>query len=139
MKMVSILKGRRVITMTDRAWVRLPMRALHDERITPSMLCVLAVLIDKCDGGSCSLSRSEIAAAAAVSTATAARAVKQLSECGYIAASSERGQRTRYTQLVLEPKRRGGVGSRSERSVPDVSKYEEVVKLDMARLCEKEA
>lgn len=104
---INPLIMKEVNLMKKRGWVRLPVEALRDERLTKSACIVLATIIDRADSeGGSSLSAAQIARACGVSEHTVRRCTAQLYEYGYIIIEKVSGKRSRYVQCdVLNPKR----------------------------------
>ena len=99
---------KEVATMKKKGWVRLPVEALRDERLSRSACVVLATIIDRADeDGGATLSSAQIARACGCSERTVKRCTAQLDELGYILIEREAGKRSRYVQCdVLNPKKR---------------------------------
>ena len=125
------LKARKVVEeMKDTAWVRLPMKALRDENLTPLMVCVLAVIIDRTDGKAVEISSAAIAEEVCCSIRTVKTAIKKLSEANYIKVQHTQGGASVYSSTILDPKRRKPSKSSKEQAEPDVSsveKYKEFI------------
>lgn len=110
---------KEVFTMArSGAFVRLPVTALQDSRLSRSALLVLATIIDRTtDDGACELSAAQIASAAAVSERSVARSLSQLEELDYITVVHRSGRKNKiYHNDVLPPKRRAN----SAKSEPEV-------------------
>lgn len=102
------------------AFVRLPVAALQDGRLSRSALIVLATVIDRTtEEGVCELSTAQIAAAATVSERSVARALNQLEELEYITVMRRAGRKSKICHNdILPPKRRNS--AKSKPSEPEV-------------------
>lgn len=94
--------------MKKRGWVRLPVEALRDQRLSKNACIVLATIIDRADqDGGATLSAAQIARACNCSERTVKSCTAQLYELGYILIERHAGKRSRYVQCdVLNPKQR---------------------------------
>lgn len=94
--------------MKKRGWVRLPLEALRDQRLSKNACIVLATIIDRADkDGGATLSAAQIARACNCSERTVKSCTAQLYELGYIVIERHSGKRSRYVQCdVLNPKQR---------------------------------
>lgn len=111
-----------VIKMKKRGWVRLPVEALRDERLSKSACIVLATIIDRADtDGGAALSVAQIARACGCSESTVKRCTNQLYELGYIVIERNAGKRSRYVQCdVLDAKRRSDPEGDTFKDVCDI-------------------
>lgn len=90
----------------SKAWVRLPLSVLADERLTPYDAVVLAILIDR-DSEKTQISAGEIAKISGISERKARESLKTLEKAGYIAIKRT-GRESIYTLInqILPPKKR---------------------------------
>jgi len=117
---------KEVAAMAARGFVRLPLSALQDKRLTMSDAAVLAVILDRCDDSSAQLSAAQIASAAGCCVRTAKSAISKLEGCGYIRVQRSAGAQSAYScPDVLPPKRRWQ--KRAEEPTEDLSAYESVI------------
>lgn len=124
MKLEIQKKG--VIVMTEKTWYRVPIKLLRDSRLTASDIGVFAMIADRADGDTCTLSAAEMAAELNICKLTVKRAVIKLQDYGYIAAERKPGKPSTYRQLLLAPKRRStDKAARSEQQ--DIKKYDFVI------------
>ena len=71
--------------INNKSWVRLPIYALKDERLTKSDTVILAMLIDIIDNDEeKEISIKRLANTSGISDRQVIRAVKKLTECNYI-------------------------------------------------------
>ena len=106
-KVLNFEKIRKELENVGKGFVRLPIKALEDKRLSRSAIIVLARLIDKADRDSCVLSFRQIATLAKVSERSARNAVKELEECDYITVIRHEGGKNEYIQNdILPPKKR---------------------------------
>lgn len=105
---LSIAQKKEFVKMTEKgkAWVRLPLSVLADERLTPYEAVVLSILIDR-NSESTQMSVSKIAALSGISERKAKDSLKTLEKTGYIAIHHT-GRESVYTLLdqILPPKKR---------------------------------
>lgn len=93
--------------LRNEGFVRLPIAALRDKRLTMTAAAVLAVVLDAADNHSAELSCAQIAAAAGCSVRAVKSSVQLLEECGYIRIERRQGACSSYScPDVLPPKRR---------------------------------
>lgn len=99
---------KEVAEMKKRGWVRLPVEALRDNRLSKNACIVLATIIDRADeDGGADLSAAQIARACNCSERTVKSCTAQLFDLGYIIIERRAGKRSRYVQCdVLNPKQR---------------------------------
>ena len=115
-----------MMRLKNDGFVRLPMRALQDKRLTMSAAAVLAVVLDRTDGKAADLSAAQIAAAAGCSVRTVKTSLKLLQDTGYIIVEHREGYCSRFEcPDVLPPKKRWKNAPESKQN--DVSAYECVV------------
>lgn len=118
---------KEAMEMQDKGFVRLPMVALQDKRLTMSAAAVLAVILDKTDGRSATLPAQQIADAAGVSLRTAKAAIITLEECGYIIVERREGFCSSFQAPdVLPPKRRWKKAPESKQET-SIEEYKSVV------------
>lgn len=96
------MKG--VIIMIGGCWVKIPCKALTDERLTRADIAVLGYMADKLKGDTKAVSVSEIVRACEVCKNSVLRAIDKLCECGYLRADKRAGKPTLYTQLCIPSK-----------------------------------
>ena len=121
-----LIKEVAAMAAEKRGFVRLPLSALQDKRLTMSDAAVLAVILDRCDDRSAQLSAAQIASAAGCCVRTAKSAISKLEGCGYIRVQRSAGAQSEYScPDVLPPKRRWQ--KRAEEPVEDLSAYESVI------------
>lgn len=121
-----LIKEVAAMAAEKRGFVRLPLSALQDKRLTMSDAAVLAVILDRCDDRSAQLSAAQIAAAAGCCVRTAKSAISKLEGCGYIRVQRSAGAQSAYScPDVLPPKRRWQ--KRAEEPAEDISAYESVI------------
>lgn len=103
-----LIKEMRALSQEKtRGFVRLPLAALQDKRLTMSDAAVLAVILDRVDDSSAELSSAQIAAAAGCCTRTVKSSIARLEEYGYLSVERSEGFRSRFRcPDVLPPKRR---------------------------------
>jgi len=95
-----------VENMVNEGYLRLPVSALRDKRLTLSDAAVLAVIIDRADTAELPISSAAIAKAAACSVRTAKAAIAKLEEYGYITVTRREGYTSLYRHnSVLPPKK----------------------------------
>ena len=99
---------KEVAEMKKRGWVRLPVEALRDSRLSKNACIVLATIIDRTDeDGGADLSAAQLARACNCSERTVKSCTAQLYDLGYIIIERRAGKRSRYVQCdVLNPKQR---------------------------------
>lgn len=115
-----------MMRMKNDGFVRLPMRALQDKRLTMSAAAVLAVVLDRTDGKAAELSAAQIAASAGCSVRTVKSSLKLLQDTGYIVVEHREGYCSRFEcPDVLPPKRRWKNVPEGKQN--DVSEYECVI------------
>lgn len=104
----KIVKEAIEMARKSKGFVRLPVEAIQDTRLSRAALTVLAIVLDRCDErGECRISHDRIAAAAGVSERTVRRAIESLEVCEYLEVVREQGKPSKYVQRdVLPPKRR---------------------------------
>lgn len=108
-------------------FVRLPLAALQDKRLTMSDATVLAVILDVADDKTAQLSAAQIAAAAGCCVRTVKSAIHRLEECGYLLVSRSVGSQSLFScPNVLPPKKRWKNAPQSKQD-DDISAYESVV------------
>ena len=95
-----------LIIMIGGIWYRVPERILQDPELTRSDIAVFAVIADRADGDTCTMSSRELAELTSCCVRTVKTATKRLSERGYISVQHATGAASTYKQLLLEPKRR---------------------------------
>lgn len=90
----------------SKAWVRLPLSVLADERLTPYDAVIMAILIDR-DSEKTQISAGEIAKISGISERKARESLKTLEKAGYIDIKRT-GRESIYTLIdpVLPPKKR---------------------------------
>ena len=90
----------------SKAWVRLPLSVLADERLTPYEAVVLAIIIDR-DSESTQVSVEKVAKMSGISERKVRESLKTLEKAGYIA-GKRTGRESIYTLIdqVLPPKKR---------------------------------
>ena len=90
-----------------KGFVRLPIEAIEDSRLSRSAMIVLAIIIDRSDNGSCKASSRIISEWANVSGKSARTAIKELEQFGYITVIRRTGETNEYIQNdILPPKKR---------------------------------
>lgn len=114
-----------MIILIGGVWYRVPDKILTDPTLTRSDIAVFAVIADRADGSSCTLTASEIASLTACCIRTVKTATKRLSERGYISIERTAGGASTYKQLLLEPKRRGK--RKAAQAPSDIEKYNVVI------------
>lgn len=124
--MILMRKGR-YITMTTKAWVRLPVAAIKDESLTPCALLSLATIIDKAGSDrTARLTAAEIATETGYKERWTKSALKLLEERHYIAIERRPGKASIFRQLIVDPidegKRKG-----KRKQEQDFSKYDFVI------------
>lgn len=124
--MILMRKGR-YITMSTKAWVRLPVAAIKDESLTPCALLSLATIIDKAGSDrTARLTAAEIAAETGYKERWTKSALKLLEERRYIAIERRPGKASIFHQLIVDPidegKRKG-----KRKQEQDFSKYDFVI------------
>lgn len=124
--MILMRKGR-YITMTTKAWVRLPVAAIKDDALTPCALLSLAVIIDKAGSDrTTELTAAEIATETGYKERWTKSALKLLESRHYIAIEHRPGKASIYRQLIVDPI---DEGKRKSKRKPeqDYSKYDFVI------------
>ncbi len=112
-----------MIIMIGGIWYRVPERILQDPELTRSDIAVFAVIADRADGDTCTMSSRELAELTSCCVRTVKTATKRLSERGYISVQHATGAASTYKQLLLEPKRRKRQKPQSG-AEDDVHKYD---------------
>lgn len=115
--------------MVNEGYVRLPVAALRDKRLTMTDCAVLAVIIDKAEEREVQLSAALIAAAAACSVRSVKAAVARLEACGYISVTHREGAASLFRQREVLPPKRTGKAAKKAVSVAaeSVQEYETVI------------
>ena len=125
--MVIIQKKGRCITMSTKSWIRLPVKAIKDEELSPCALLTLATIIDEAgEEYTAELSAAEIAAETGYKERWTKEAVKLLERRHYIAIEHRPGKKSVLRQLIvdpIEPKKRKG----KRKLEQDFSKYDFVI------------
>ena len=109
--------------MIGGTWYRVPERILQDPELTRSDIAVFAVIADRADGDTCTMSSRELAELTSCCVRTVKTATKRLMERGYISVQHTTGTASTYKQLLLEPKRRKPRKSQSG-AEDDIHKYD---------------
>lgn len=106
----------------SKAWVRLPLSVLADERLTPYEAVVLSILIDR-DSESTQVSVKKIAKMSGISERKTKESLKVLEKTGYIAVKHT-GRESIYTLIdtVLPPKKRS-TGSKKTETETDYEQF----------------
>ncbi len=115
--------------MINEGYVRLPVAALRDKRLTMTDCAVLAVIIDKAEEREVQLSAALIAAAAACSVRSVKAAVARLEACGYISVTHREGAASLFRQCeVLPPKRTARAAKKAvSESATSIEEYKAVI------------
>jgi hypothetical protein len=122
-----LIKEVAAMAAEKRGFVRLPLSALQDKRLTMSDAAVLAVILDRCDDRSVQLSAATIASAAGCCVRTAKSAISKLEDCGYIRVERSVGAQSAFScPDVLPPKRRWKNAPQSKQE-DDLTAYESVI------------
>lgn len=112
-----------------KGFVRLPIEAIEDSRLTRSAMVVLAIIIDKSDSGSCKASAPELSAAANVGIASTKRAIKELEELGYITVIRRTGGTNEYIQNDILPPKKRDKSKKQVRTAEDEPDFDTALKL----------
>ena len=124
-----LLKEMKEMAQAKReGFVRLPLAALQDKRLTLSDAAVLAVILDKADQESATLSAAQIADAVGCCARTVKTSIQRLEACGYLAVERSEGFKSRFRcPDVLPAKRRWKNAPESKQEDPDIERYKSVI------------
>ena len=127
--------------INNKSWVRLPIYALKDERLTKSDTVILAMLIDIIDDDEeKEISIKRLSKTSGISDRQVIRAVKKLTECNYI--EKIRIGRTNLYKLkeeILPPKKRNNPQVKNtDKSNSFVNNFETVKNKSESQLTTKE-
>lgn len=112
-----------------KGFVRLPIEAIEDKRLTRSAMIVLAIIIDRSDNGSCKASAKMLAKDANVSEISAKRAVKELEQLGYITVIRRTGGTNEYIQNDILPPKKRDKSKKQVRTAEDEPDFDTALKL----------
>lgn len=113
-----------------KGFVRLPMAAIKDSRLTRTAIIVLSIIIDKSDKELYKASANEVAKEANVGIASTKRAIKELEELGYITVIRSKGGANKYIHNdILPPKKRDNSKKMQDRTADEEPDCETLLKL----------
>ena len=119
-----------MIKLNANTWYRIPAKLLQDHDLSAADIAVFAVIADMIDNDSRTIAISDIIATTGYSKSTVIRAIKQLTDKGYITVSHEHGKPSKYTQHLLPAKKRSlqkYSETKKQGIDPDVEKYKVLV------------
>jgi len=118
---------REMSRIKQEGFVRLPLAALQDKRLSLSDAAVLAVILDRADNESAALSAAQIADAVGVCVRTVKSCIARLEQYGYLLVERSEGFKSRFKcPDVLPPKRRWKNAPESKQET-DIEEYKSVV------------